>query len=248
MRRFIFFLFVACSAIAQNSPIPDVPVVTANSPIPNECKQIIVVLTKGWTNVDGELRCFERSDSKWRRVIWKTPGKTIPVAVGRNGLKWASDAQYRLCKRVNKLDGFILVKREGDGCSPAGVLGLPLAFGYAPTAHWIKLPYIQCTDAIECVDDGKSAHYNQVLDSTKVAKRDWDSSEHMHRKDVLYRWGVVVDHNAERKPGNGSCIFLSHLGRPTQGNDRLHCDGRKRFEARHGVARSKRQTATHPIS
>lgn len=102
------------------------------------------------------------------------------------------------------------IKHEGDGRSPAGVLGLPTAFGYAPAdqVRWIKLPYIQCTDAIECVDDAKSTHYNQVLDNSTVAKRDWNSSEHMHRKDVLYRWGVVVDHNSRREAGNGSCIFL----------------------------------------
>jgi D-alanyl-D-alanine dipeptidase len=197
MRRLIYFLsLVAVSAAAQSSPIPD------------DCRQIVVVVTKGWTNVDGQLHCFERSGAEW-----KQHDKTIPVVVGRSGLGFAEGKIYVA------VDGDVLIKREGDGRSPAGILGLSCAFGYAPLeqAHWIKLPYVQCTDAIECVDDGKSAHYNQVLDASKVDKRDWNSSEQMHRKDVLYRWGVVVDHNSERKPGNGSCIFLHIWEGPHKG-------------------------------
>jgi D-alanyl-D-alanine dipeptidase len=103
-----------------------------------------------------------------------------------------------------------LFKREGDGRSPAGVFRLSSAFGYAPAdqARWIKLPYVQCSVTLECVDDGKSAYYNSVLERGSVKKPDWNSSEEMLRKDEQYRWGIVVDHNAERKPGGGSCIFM----------------------------------------
>ena len=30
----------------------------------------------------------------------------------------------------------------------------------------------------------------------------------MRRDDDLYRLGIIVDHNAARVPGDGSCIFL----------------------------------------
>ena len=54
----------------------------------------------------------------------------------------------------------------------------------------------------------------------KVAKVDWHSSEQMRRDDVLYQWGVVVEHNPAAIPGAGSCIFL-HIWRnsaaPTAG-------------------------------
>jgi D-alanyl-D-alanine dipeptidase len=58
------------------------------------------------------------------------------------------------------------------------------------------------------------------VDRTTVSP-DWNSSEHMLRSDDLYRWGVVVDHNADPpRPGAGSCIFL-HIwrgpGQPTVG-------------------------------
>ena len=189
MRFIVIFLLASFGAFAQSSPVS------------SERQQLVVVVTKGWTNVDGQLRCFERR----KNGTWKQDGKAIAIVVGHSGLGLAEGQKLPIAIR-----GEIPVKHEGDGCSPAGVLGLPTAFGYAPPdqSRWIKLPYVQCTDAIECVDDGKSSHYNEVLDSATVAKRDWTSSEQMHRKDVLYRWGVVVDHNAEHKPGNGSCIFL----------------------------------------
>lgn len=182
-------MLAAFSAVAQTSPI--VP----------DCKQLVVVVTKGWTNVDGQLRCFQMA----KDGTWKQQGKTIAIVVGHSGLGLAEGL-----KLPTAIGGEVPVKHEGDGRSPAGVLGLPTAFGYAPAeqARWIKLPYIQCTDAVECVDDGKSSHYNQVLDSHSVEKRDWTSSEQMLRKSVAYKWDVVVDHNAERKAGNGSCIFL----------------------------------------
>ena len=197
MRFIVFLLLGSLSALAQLSPIS------------NDFGQLVVVVTKGLTNVDGQLRCFERS----KDGRWKQHGKSIAIVVGRNGLALAAGTDLPVTDIPTR------TKHEGDGCSPAGVLGLPTAFGYAPAdqARWIKLPYIQCTDAVECVDDVKSTHYNQVLDSATVPSRDWNSSEHMHRKDVLYRWGVVVDHNPERKPGNGSCIFLHIWEGPHRG-------------------------------
>src|SRR6185312_14960919 len=109
----------------------------------------------GWTNIDGELRCFERSG-----LSWKHHGEEFPIVVGHAGMGWPTPRWIPGNRSYDPP-----VKREGDGRSPAGVLGLPTAFGYASPeqAHWIKLPYIQCTDAVECVDDGKSSHYNEVL-------------------------------------------------------------------------------------
>jgi D-alanyl-D-alanine dipeptidase len=46
------------------------------------------------------------------------------------------------------------------------------------------------------------------VDRSKIEKIDWHSSEQMRRKDVLYKWGVVAEHNPAAIPGAGSCIFL----------------------------------------
>ena len=70
------------------------------------------------------------------------------------------------------------------------------------------MPYVSLTPSVECVDDARSKLYNRVLDRASVAP-DWSSSEQMLRPDGEYRWGMVVDHNAEPvTAGGGSCIFL----------------------------------------
>jgi D-alanyl-D-alanine dipeptidase len=70
---------------------------------------------------------------------------------------------------------------------------------------------------VECVDDASSKFYNRVLERSTVAP-DWNSSEHMLRPDGLYRWGVMIDHNAEPvTAGVGSCIFLHIWMGPGQG-------------------------------
>ena len=172
--------------------------------------QMIVVTTSDWSVVEGRLRRYERAtvDEKWRPV-----GDPISIVVGRNGLGWGigliatDDAQVR--------SGSDPVKREGDGKSPAGVFALGTAFGYASDPlQGLKVPYLNLTPSIECVDDPGSKHYNRIVDRSVVAP-DWNSSEHMRDAGEAYRWGVVIDHNGTvtgdtnaPEPGGGSCVFL----------------------------------------
>ena len=73
---------------------------------------------------------------------------------------------------------------------------------------WIRLPYVQLLPGSECVDDGRSVHYNTVVDRDSVSAVDWSSSEHM-RAVAQYRIGVIVGYNAAPPTsGRGSCIFL----------------------------------------
>ena len=127
----------------------------------------------------------------------------LPVVVGKKGLGLG-----RGVVRLN-LRG-APIKKEGDERAPAGIFRLPSAFGYAPSpsARWVRLPYLALSKRIEGIDDPRSRYYNKLVDRSKVAKVDWRSSEQMRRDDVLYKWGVVVDHNPAAIPGAGSCIFL----------------------------------------
>jgi L,D-peptidoglycan transpeptidase YkuD (ErfK/YbiS/YcfS/YnhG family) len=130
-------------------------------------------------------------------------GNAIPVVLGKNGLGWGLglvDAKERAGPR----------KIEGDNRAPAGIFHLGPAFGYAPapSAHWIKLPYVPLTKTTEGVDDPGSHYYNQLVDRSKVARVDWHSSEQMRRAGDLYKWGVFVAHNPAATSGAGSCIFL----------------------------------------
>jgi L,D-peptidoglycan transpeptidase YkuD (ErfK/YbiS/YcfS/YnhG family) len=64
------------------------------------------------------------------------------------------------------------------------------------------------TKQTEGIDDPRSRYYNRLVDRSRVAKVDWQSSEQMLRADNLYKWGVVVAYNSPARPGAGSCIFL----------------------------------------
>jgi D-alanyl-D-alanine dipeptidase len=180
--------------------------------------QMVVVTTKDWTSTDGTLRRFERTERAWQQI-----GPAIPVVVGRNGLGWG--------RGLTNPPSSGPQKKEGDGRSPAGVFSLTYAFGYAPAAEVreIKLPYIQCTSSVECVDDTNSSSYNIIVDRRSVAKVDWKSSEKMQKSDDEYKLGVFVAHNASPTvPGAGSCVFL-HIwkepGQPTSGSTAMSIGG-----------------------
>lgn len=169
--------------------------------------QAIVSTTPDWNAVDATLQRYERAavGAPWRPV-----GEPIPASVGRSGLGWGTGLHG-----AAPLEG--PAKREGDGRAPAGIYRLSSAFGYAPAAEvpWIRLPYVQSTASIECVDDLRSRFYNRRVDRDTIAQPDWSSHEEMRRTDELYRWGVWVDHNADPPaPGGGSCIFLHVWGGP----------------------------------
>ena len=172
--------------------------------------QMVVVTTSDWNAVEGRLQRYERATTyeKWRPV-----GEPISIVVGKNGLGWGigviatDDLNIRAASDP--------VKKEGDGKSPAGVFALGTAFGYASQPlPGLKMPYLNLTPSIECVDDTGSKYYNRIVDRSIVAP-DWNSSEHM-RNVGGYRWGIVVDHNGivtennanPPQPGGGSCVFL----------------------------------------
>jgi zinc D-Ala-D-Ala dipeptidase len=162
-------------------------------------RQLILVTTRDWDSVEGTLRRFERRNEKAK---WQTVGASVPVVVGRNGLGWGVG--------LNARAGDGPLKKEGDGKAPAGVFKLGPAFGFDTTAgaSWVKMPYTPLTVNVECVDDVNSGQYNQIVDRNGVQVIDWRSSERM-RSVEGYRWGLVVEHNANPPvAGRGSCIFL----------------------------------------
>lgn len=166
--------------------------------------RLVVVITKDWNTSKGTLYCLEQQGNIWKiQQLWD-------VVIGRNGLAWG----IGLFPKVATENG----KREGDGKSPAGMfLVRKILYGYDIKPNFpLSWKYIQTTKEWVGVDDSKSIYYNQIVNKKEVKTIDWKSYEHMKRKDHLYKWVLMVEHNTTPpKAMMGSCIFL-HLWRGAQ--------------------------------
>ena len=197
------FLFVIGSALlAAHAPQP---LLTAT--------QLIVVTTQDWTAVDGRLQRYERAPAGKH---WKAVGSPVSIVVGKNGMGWGAGLAAIKDPAVPSPPD--PVKKEGDGKSPAGIFALGPAFGTsAEPLAGLKLHYTPLTPTVECVDDVTSRFYNRIVDRATVTP-DWSSSEHMASEVEAYRWGAVIEHNANPTvPGVGSCVFLHIWGGPSHG-------------------------------
>jgi L,D-peptidoglycan transpeptidase YkuD (ErfK/YbiS/YcfS/YnhG family) len=129
-----------------------------------------------------------------RRGWLTSGGQTIPVALGRGGI------------RANK--------REGDGGTPKGTFR-PRQLWWRADRHprprtFLPVRAIEPEDA--WCEDPASRHYNQAvrLDRAK-------SGDRLKRDDHLYDFIVEIDHNTHpRVKGRGSAVFL-HLARDNFG-------------------------------
>jgi len=168
--------------------------------------QLILVLSEDFNATVGTLYTFEKKSDVFKPVM-----APIAINLGRNGMGWGEGIVTIAHKRNEP------IKHEGDGRAPSGIFSLGEAFGYAKSIE-SKLPYIQATPDLICVDDVTHPHYNQLLhvkDTTEIK-----SYETMLRKDALYELGLIVKHNEKNIAKRGSCIFL-HVQRaknaPTSG-------------------------------
>ena len=157
-------------------------------------EQLIVIVSKDFNTSYGVLTTYEKEG-----VLYEKKGESIPVNLGRNGLAWGIGLPLFHPKKEEP------IKREGDGRAPAGLFKISKAFGYAKEIE-TKMPYLYADKNLICVDDSTSTDYNKVieLDQSKTPK----SFEWMHRKDPLYKIGLIVDHNTQGLAGAGSCIFF----------------------------------------
>jgi L,D-peptidoglycan transpeptidase YkuD (ErfK/YbiS/YcfS/YnhG family) len=160
--------------------------------------QAVVVTTKDWSATQGNARLFERKNSKSK---WKSVGESFAVVVGRNGLVTTGE-------HITLSHDTMVVKKEGDGKSPAGLFPLTFAFGTAESIA-SKLSYSKLEGQTECVDDVNSQHYNRVVGRLQVGIFDWKSSEKMAAITPEYDLGVFVAYNSYPvEKDRGSCIFL----------------------------------------
>lgn len=180
-------------------------VMTLDAQIPNT-KQLIIVSTQNWSTSKGILQRYEREDRQWHKV-----GKAISIKLGRNGLGWGIGLHHNPPHAK-------IIKKEGDGKSPAGIFALKQAFGYHPFG--VAYPYRVYTPIHHCVDDVHSKYYNKIVDSSTIPI-DYKSKEQMRFPKDYYKYGIVVNHNhIDEKgaiKGAGSCIFIHIKKVPTAG-------------------------------
>jgi L,D-peptidoglycan transpeptidase YkuD (ErfK/YbiS/YcfS/YnhG family) len=156
--------------------------------------QLIVVTSDGWNKIEGKMSVYEYKNNQWSRLI-----NNIPIVTGRTGMAWAKGLHN------SQLNTGVL-KKEGDGKSPAGIFRLSGLFGYQDIES--KMNALKVNERTFCVDDSKSNHYNQIV-NTDTLKKDWDSAETMLMKSDVYKFGIFVDYNVNpAKKMAGSCIFM----------------------------------------
>ena len=166
-----------------------------------ESDQMIVVLSDSWTSQYGVLYTFEKNSSGW-----SFQNSIDHVALGKNGMAWGVGLHA-----VSE-DG--PWKREGDKKSPAGIFYLGALYGWGKEApSGVTYPYHPITESLRCVDDAMSPFYNMILEENDSHR--WNSAEKMKIRD--YKYLFVIEHNPNREPNKGSCIFLHLTATPTVG-------------------------------
>jgi L,D-peptidoglycan transpeptidase YkuD (ErfK/YbiS/YcfS/YnhG family) len=197
MHRLLVMLLMLASCARMSAPVKLPPEFTAV--LPKECRQVLYVTAADQQTSAAEMKMLERAAAD----EWHAAGEGIPARIGRNGMAWGH-GEFGL-----KAPEGWRIKKEGDGCAPAGVFRITQAFGDEPRPGWMKLPYLPCSAHHWGIDDVKSRHYNQIVDDRNVAC-DWTGPETMVPGSGCYRLGVEIAHNPRNTPGLGSCIFM-HL-------------------------------------
>lgn len=161
-------------------------------------EQMLLVVADTMDAPTAQLQRYEYHANRWQKT-----GRPERVNLGRNGLGWGIGIQTLPHAPTDP------EKYEGDGRAPAGIFALGPVFGSADTLP-TAMPYLQTTGDLICIDDSRSEHYNRIVPIKPNLR--FGSFEWMRREDGLYRLGVVVGHNPDALPGQGSCIFL-HIER-----------------------------------
>lgn len=177
-------------------------------------QQVIVVSAASWGSQRAQLSRYRWDDGSWVRV-----GRVVPAWLGVNGLAPAS------------------TRRQNTGTTPAGVFGLPEAFGRVQ-AGAIEIPYRRITGSSYWPYDPRDPRTYNVLQDRRIKAARWRAdgqwSERLVDYGRQYRLAVVIGYNlpagvyevgsGERRAAlpakvhKGGGIFL-HVtrGRPTAG-------------------------------
>ncbi len=187
IQKILIYLIISAAVFAQTDYIL-------------KSKQIVVVVSENWEDINAKMYLFDKVDGDWIKKI-----DNIDIVFGHKGLAWG---------RGLLSDEYIKgkIKKEGDSCAPAGIFKIYRAFGYLPKDSLkLKIDYFTSDTTTFCIDDPNSQFYNMLVDVDTIKQIDWKRKERLKLKSDAYKYCIVVEHNTENivKYG-GSCIFI-HL-------------------------------------
>ena len=190
-------MLCAATPLLATSPVPP--------GLPGAYFQAVVVAAASWDGSSAILQRWERAEPDGD---WEPIGQAWPVRLGKRGLAWG--------RGLHEVPRVGVNKTEGDGKAPAGIFHLGPAFGYAEAGPaGLRLSWRQATERDFFVDDLESAAYNQWVRLAPDEPARWKSAERLRREDLLYEFGLIVQHNMNPAVGGaGSAIFLHVWGGP----------------------------------
>lgn len=170
--------------------------------LPAKSSQCVVGISEGWNSSHVTLSYYEKSSGKWQQV-----GKEWKGRLGSKGLVWG--------RGLHPNPAGVVLKKEGDNRSPAGVFDLGGVWGsHKSVKKHPKTFYHQVTTRDLWVEDPKSKFYNQFLTLDREPKTEWEKKAQMVQDDYPHSLKLFIGHNAFPKivANGGSSIFF-HIWR-----------------------------------
>lgn len=170
--------------------------------LPAGSSQCVVGVADGWDSSHVTLSYFEKKGEAWQRVGGEWKGR-----LGSKGLVWG--------RGIHPNPGGAVLKKEGDGRTPAGVFDLGGVWGaHKSVKKHPKTFYHQVTSRDLWVEDATSKYYNQFLTLDHEPATTWEKKAQMKQDDYPHSLKLFIAHNAVPNvvKGGGSSIFF-HIWR-----------------------------------
>lgn len=189
--RFLTLIFCFISVISANA-----------FELPAASSQCVLGISDGWNSTNVTLSYFEKRGNQWQQIGGEWKGR-----LGRKGLVWG--------RGLSPNPRGAVLKKEGDGRSPAGVFDLGGVWGaHKSVKKQPKTYYHQVTPRDLWVEDGGSKYYNQFLTLDHEPRTAWEKKAQMKQDDYPQSLKMFIGHNAfpNAVTNGGSSIFF-HIWR-----------------------------------
>lgn len=205
---------------------------TAPAQLPADCRQAVIGIAEGWNDSHATLNLVQRNaQGKWVRVLGP-----LPARLGRNGLAWG--------RGLHTNPRGAVLKKEGDGRSPAGIFALGGLWVTNPTPvqHAAGIPYVKVgPNDLWVTDPAMPKLYNRWVRLDHPAATPWELHEQMRQTDYAHSIKMLVCHNTpERRGGavvNGGSSIFFHIWRENGGKPTAGCTAMAEENLRALIAR-----------